>query len=301
MHCMQKGDEKIKRHFSFRECGAYVMFALLVAVGLMVMLSPIIKQEMELRSGALEYISLKQTVQGESQTAVTPSSQLPAATVPVVLPTLAETVPYVESSKDLPYSHETPAEEIDFQSCLDINPDFVGWLRLPGTSIDYPVVQSDRVEHYLTHTFYGEKNKVGTLFTLGKTDLVTPSQNIAIYGHHMRRTRAQTMFEPLHNFKKGGFVEQAPVIYFDTLYQKGVYTIFAACNMRSTEWDASMTSFSDPVAFMRYVEMIKSRSFFDVEVEVTAADQLLTLITCDRNYDSDDGRLIVLAVKKQKE
>lgn len=298
---MQKGDEKIKRHFRFRECGVYVMFTLLVAFGLVVMVSPIIEQEMELHSGALEYTSLKQSVQGELQTTATTSIPLPPASAPIVLPTSTENAKYVDLAKDVPNSHHTPAEEIDFQDCLDINPDFVGWLRLPGTSIDYPVVQSDRVEHYLTHTFYGEKNKVGTLFTLGKTDLVTPSQNIAIYGHHMRRTRAQTMFEPLHNFKKGGFVDQAPVIYFDTLYQKGVYTIFAACNMRSSEWDASMTSFSDPVAFMRYVEMIKSRSFFDVEVEVTAADQLLTLITCDRNYDSDDGRLIVLAVKKQKE
>jgi len=266
-------------------------------VGMAMVLTPFIKQEHELNSGASEYIDLKQSVSTSE-----PVAKPQPTVTPVVVKPEEEQIPQVSPSvSPSQASSQVQDNAVDFASCLSINQDFIGWITIPGTPIDYPVVQSDNVEHYLSHTFTGEKNKIGTLFTLGKTDLITPSQNIAIYGHHMRKTRAQTMFEPLHNYKKAEYYHQHPIIEFNTIYHSGTYTIFAACNMRATEWDPSLTSFSDPMAFMHYIEMLRSRSFFDSSVEVNASDQLLTLITCDRNYDSDDGRLIVLAVKNKKE
>ncbi|MEG0494222.1 MAG: class B sortase, partial [Clostridia bacterium] len=72
---------------------------------------------------------------------------------------------------------------VDLSACLAANADFIGWLQIPGTTVDYSVVQTDEIDYYLNHTFTGKKSYIGTLFSLGQTDSQLPSRNIAIYGH----------------------------------------------------------------------------------------------------------------------
>ena len=159
------------------------------------------------------------------------------------------------------------------------------------------MVWSDRVDYYLTHTFSGKESKIGTLFSLRKTDYVTPSRNIAVYGHHIT-TSGGNMFQPLTSYKKQNFYENHKTIYFDTLYELGEYTVFAVVNMKSSDWDASAASFDSDQAFLAFVNRAKAASLYDTGVEVTADDCILTLITCDRDYHDPDGRLIVMAVKQ---
>ena len=207
-----------------------------------------------------------------------------------------------EPDATLPETPSTPVPRIgktgvDLQACKASNGDFVAWLTIPGTKINYPVVWTDRVDYYLTHTFSGKESKIGTLFSLRKTDYVTPSRNIAVYGHHIT-TSGGNMFQPLTSYKKQSFYENHKTIYFDTLYDLGEYTVFAVVNMKSTDWDASAASFDSDQAFLVFVNRAKAASLYDTGVEVTADDFILTLITCDRDYHDPDGRLIVMAVKQ---
>ena len=186
---------------------------------------------------------------------------------------------------------------VDLEACKMSNGDFVAWLKIPGTKINYPVVWTDRVDYYLTHTFSGKESKIGTLFSLGKTDYKTPGKNIAVYGHHIT-TNGGNMFQPLMSYKKKSFYEAHKTVYFDTLYDLGEYTIFAVINIKSTDWDASTASFDSDQSFLSFVNRAKAASLFDTGIEVTEKDHILTLITCDRDYHNPDGRLIVMAVKQ---
>ena len=187
----------------------------------------------------------------------------------------------------------------DLNACQARNPDFIAWLKIPGTNINYPVVLSDNTDFYLTHSFDGKKSKLGTLFSLGKTDYQTPGRNISIYGHHITNTSSgELMFRPLLSYKQRSFYEKHSIIYMDSLYHSATYRIFAVVNLVKGEWDPSTASFASDADFMAFIRQAQTRSLYDTGVEVTTSDHILTLITCDRSYAAADGRLIVLAVEQ---
>lgn len=186
----------------------------------------------------------------------------------------------------------------DLAACRATNSDFVAWLQIPGTKIDYPVVLTDNIDFYLNHTFTGTESSLGTLFSLGKTNYQTPGRNIAIYGHHIRSSGGQKMFRPLASYKKQSFYAGHETIYLDTLYHTSTYTIIAVIDMKSGDWDASVSSFATEQDFLDFIDRAKALSLYDTGVEVTAGDRILTLITCDRDFSGTDGRLVVMAVER---
>ena len=188
---------------------------------------------------------------------------------------------------------------VDLTAAKEKNSDFIAWLKIPGTNVNYPVVLSDSTDFYLTHDFNGRKSKLGTLFSLKKTDYRSPGRNIAIYGHHITNTSSgEFMFRPLLSYKKQSFYEKHSIIYLDSLYHSGIYKVFAVVNLVKGEWDPSTASFASDADFLAFIRQAQARSLYDTGVEVTASDRILTLITCDRSYAAADGRLIVLAVKQ---
>ena len=186
---------------------------------------------------------------------------------------------------------------VGLDACKAQNSDFVAWLKIPGTKINYPVVWTDNVDYYLTHTFSGKESKIGTLFSLGKTDYKSPGRNIPIYGHHIT-TSGGNMFQPLMSYKKRSFWENHKTIYLDSLYHLGEYTVFAVINMQNGEWDPAAASFSGDQAFLNFVRRAKAQALYDTGIEVGADDHIITLITCDRSYHDKDGRLLVMAVEQ---
>ena len=188
----------------------------------------------------------------------------------------------------------------NLDACLAKNPEFIAWLKIPGTAVDYPVVLSDNVDFYLDHSFTGAKSKLGTLFSLGKTDYKTPGRNIAIYGHHITNTSGgQKMFRPLLSYKQKSFWERHQTIWLDSRYHIGVYRVFAVIEMVSGDWDPSQASFASETAFLRFVDNARENALYDTGVEVSAGDHILTLITCDRSFAAKAGRLVVMAVEEQ--
>ena len=176
------------------------------------------------------------------------------------------------------------------------NKDFVAWLKVPGTKIDYPVVQSDNIDYYLTHTFEGKKSSLGTLFSLGNADY-SGGRNIAIYGHHITGS-GEKMFKPLLNYKDKSFWDDHQTITLDTLNGSRTYRVFAVINMEQNEWDPSTATFADSEAFAAFIARACEQALYDTGVNVSANDRILTLITCDRSFAGKDGRLIVMAVQQ---
>ena len=188
---------------------------------------------------------------------------------------------------------------VNLSACKKKNNEFIAWLKIPGTKVDYPVVLTDRVDYYLDHNFNGKQSKLGTLFSLAKTDYKTPGRNIAIYGHHITNTSSgQKMFRPLFSYKQKSFYDKHSTVYLDTLYHCGQYRIFAVINYVNGDWDPSTAYFANDDTFMDFIETAKSLSLYDTGVTVTAMDHIITLITCDRTFAAKEGRLVVMAVEQ---
>lgn len=185
---------------------------------------------------------------------------------------------------------------IDLEACLAQNKDFVAWISIPGTVISYPVVRSDDSAYYLSHLFSGKKSKLGCLFSLKSSDYQLPSQNIAIYGHHLSHSDA--MFSTLIDYKQEAYYAEHSVITLDSIYGRRSYRIFAVLNMKVSDWDPATTNFGSGKAFIQFVNRAKRKALFNTGVEVKEDDHILTMITCDRSYGGASGRLIVMAVQE---
>ncbi len=196
----------------------------------------------------------------------------------------------------LPTEPPQSSTEVDLSACLSQNLDFIAWLTIPGTPIDYPVVRSNNTEHYLTHMFSGKESKLGTLFSLRSSDYQSPSKNIAIYGHHLSQSTA--MFSTLMRFKNASYCAGHSTIQLDSLYGSRNYRIFAVVNMSVSDWDASTASFSSNESFLYFVNRARRSALYDTGIQVNEDDHILTLITCDRSYGGATGRLLVMAVQQ---
>ena len=186
---------------------------------------------------------------------------------------------------------------VDLTSKIDINKEFVAWMTIPGTNVNYPVVKSDNIDYYMDYNFEGQRSKDGTLISLGKCNWKTHSKNIVIYGHHVEGS-GDRMFKALLKYKTQSYFNDHQYIYLDSLYMNGKYRIFAVFDMLEGTLDPSITTFGSNKEFMDFVNKAKSMSFYNTGVTVKETDKIITLVTCDRYYKPKKGRLIVMAVRQ---
>ena len=284
----------MKRNKRRRKCPfspLTLLAALLLIGGMLAIVLPVLQWDAEVSAEAGEYEQLReQNRQAEARETVEEETLNQHIVPPISL---------AEEGLPVQQSESAVGEQamVDLSAYLAQNPDFVAWLRIPGTNVDYPVVQTDDPDDYLNHTFSGKQSVVGTLFSLADADYAAPGRNIAIYGHHLRSS-GEKMFTSLMRYKNPDFYEDNQTIVLDSLYRHSEYTIFAVVNMKVGDWEPSRTTFSGDAAFMAFVNRAKSESLYDTGVEVGADNHILTLITCDRSYAGKEGRLVILAVER---
>lgn len=180
-----------------------------------------------------------------------------------------------------------------FRDLLAQNSDTIGWLTIDGTSIDYVVMQSpDEPDKYLHRDFNGSESRWGALFVAEDCDVKT-SDNIIIYGHHMRDG---SMFGALAEYESAEYCAAHPNVRFDTIYGPGRYEIVAVVRTDvSTFPFYDYTQANDPETFAEYAAFLQENSIYDTGRTLQAGDKILTLSTC--NYHTANGRLIVVCRK----
>ena len=270
--------------------------AAMAVTGAAMLLCPLIGQNTEMNRSAAEYDDLRVQLKSEEPAQATDAPAQDKSVLRVLLGLPSAT----QEPLELPKTDESPPEidigtGADLAACLAQNDDFIAWIRIPGTNVDYPVVWTDDAEYYLHHTFTGKQGAAGTLFSLMKTDYSIPSRNIAIYGHHLKST-GEKMFTSLMRYKDADYYAGHETVLLDTLYESGAYRIFAVLNFHSGEWDASQADFESDAAFLEFIRYARRNALYDTGVTVGAEDSILTLITCDRSYGGRSGRLAVMAV-----
>ena len=113
-----------------------------------------------------------------------------------------------ETSVDRPERGEESLPQVDFDALSAVNPDIVGWLYLPDTSVSYPVVQGEDNSYYLKHLFDGTPNSAGCLFLDSRCEALNGKHSV-IYGHYMKNG---TLFASLEEYQSQEYYEAHPYI-----------------------------------------------------------------------------------------
>lgn len=197
----------------------------------------------------------------------------------------------VELTETEDEQNPTPAE--CYASILAQNADLVGWIKIGGTVIDYPVMQTpDTPNYYLRRGFDKQYSYYGVPYAAEHCD-VDDSENVVIYGHNMKNG---TMFSDLENYSDPAFYESHKLIRFDTLRAFGTYEIIAVFRTTAdSDFDYHTFAGGTEEEFNEYVSRCKELALYNTGATAAYGDKLLTLSTCE--YTKNNGRFVVVAKK----
>ena len=199
---------------------------------------------------------------------------------------------------------EQPEKEVldEYKKLLNQYKNLIGWVKIDDTNINYPVMQTSDNEYYLKRDLDGNNDKNGCIFMDKDCDVLKPSTNFIIYGHHMK---SGNMFGKLDKYEDVSYYEKHPYIQSDTIYEKGIYQVMYVFRSRVYREDEIVFKYYQFIdangeqEFNSYMKEMAAMSFYDTGVTAEYGDQLLTLSTCD--YQETNGRFVVVAKKIAKE
>lgn len=186
----------------------------------------------------------------------------------------------------------------EYLPSYEMNNDMVGWIQIPGTRIDYPVVQTPtKKDYYLRKNFQKKYAVCGTIYAREQCDVNAPSDSVLLYGHNMSNG---SMFHDLINYKKKDFWEENRYIYFDTLTQYHTYEIVAVFTTTADPAKGFRYHLfhdaTDQAEYDQFVSRCKELQLYETGITPVYGQKLLTLSTCDRTIGyGKDGRLVVVA------
>ena len=261
-------------HFKLSKTGwvlSGIAAALLILVMVLLLLLPKTPEEEEATEPA-------------ATAAVTEAPTEEATEAPTEAP---ETVPPETEPPMLPKMAELYAE----------NPDIIGWLTIPGTNVDYPVMLTpDEPEKYIHKNFNGIYSIGGLPFMEDECSMDPESDNLIIYGHNMKNG---TQFQNLMNYTMKKYWEEHPRILFSTLYEERTYEIISAFYDQIYSPRDKVFKFyqfidaKDEADFENAMKHYKEKAEYDTGVTAEYGDRLITLVTC--SYHIDYGRFVVVA------
>ena len=199
---------------------------------------------------------------------------------------------------ELESEQEPVQEEVTaFDKYTDVyaqNSDLVGWVSIPGTRIDYPVMQTkDTPDFYLKHAFDKSYSSYGVPYVQENCDIGI-SDNLVLYGHHMNNG---SMFSDLCKYESEDFYQEHKIIHFDTLESFGEYEVIAAFKTVAYSQEGfkyyHFVQAESAEQFDEYIAECKELALYDTGVTAEYGDKLITLSTCE--YSRTNGRMVVVA------
>lgn len=206
---------------------------------------------------------------------------------------------YEESKADAPdadddaegdISADEPVVSLD--AVRELNEDYIGWIRIDGTNIDYPVLQADDNSYYISHGYFKERNAYGAVFMDAGCSM--ESRNIILYGHNTFGTGQ--MFTDLGCMLDDEFLKNHHQILFDgkTWEIRAAFTT----SVENESYDGmpyTQTGFETDEDFDKWLMHNMGK---DPDAFFEPSSQVLTLSTC---LDFDGGRIVVIAFPVREE
>lgn len=211
----------------------------------------------------------------------------PTASQEITNPEITEIAP-TTGAEEMIQPEEMKSGPIDFESLTEISPDIRGWIRLEGTKVDYPVMQSKDNDYYLNRAVNGTWNKVGTPFMDFRNNGDFSDRLTVIYGHYMGDG---SMFTDIHNYKSQKFYDEHP--YIDLYTPDGNYRILPVAGVyQNVEyWDFTFDYESDN-SFLHQIDTWKALSTFKSDTAYDADDRFVVLTLC--TYDVENSRFLLI-------
>ena len=157
------------------------------------------------------------------------------------------------------------------------NPDIVGYIYVPGTTISYPVAQTGNNEFYLYFDLHWERSRAAAVFVDYENNLyLMEDDSTIIFGHNMRNG---TKFHAVRHFHREDFFREHTYILLDTPYRETVWDIFSFFHT-TIAFDYIRTSFRSRDDFYEFLRELERRSIFTTDIELSPEDQILILSTC---------------------
>ena len=257
----------------------YLLLVIILAIILGIFLGNMISDHLKKKQIQDHYEELadKQTEQG-SQVSELEETEIPDTEQPDILTQLGISI---------------PEKNIDWEELYQENQDIYAWIYIPGTAIDYPIVQhpTDN-EYYVNHNLDGTTGRPATIMTQNYNTKTFLDANTLVYGHNMKNG---TMFRDLHKFEDEEFFKENLYAYIYLPEQVYVYEIFAEYTW-SNELITVSYDFSMEEGFGEYLDKIlayrgKNGQFRD-GVNLSTGNHLLTLSTCTTPTDYDYRYLV---------
>lgn len=186
-----------------------------------------------------------------------------------------------------------PEERPDYSEYVAKNPETVGWITIPGTNINAPVLQTVDNDYYMDHNFEQESEYRGAIFMDYRNDASDLDANTIIYGHNSYDGK---VFSDLAQYDDIEFYKEHPMIEFNTLdkyYQWKIYAVIIT-NQVPTEDNGYVFNFIYPHMegpnFKGYVQELNKRTLYYTGVDIKDGDRILTLSSCCRNLDTSNYR-----------
>lgn len=190
---------------------------------------------------------------------------------------------------------EKGLEAYNWDALCSENEDIKGWLCIPDTLINFPVVGTDDNAFYLSHDFTGDKSSAGCPFM--DKDTQVWDFNRVIYGHNMG-TGSQAMFSTLLKYEQEDYFREHPIVYFTDAYGSAVaYQIMAVVRYSIDDlgkWDFRTRNHEDMESYNVWMEQLQGRALYYAEPDHAPAS-IITLATCDRRVHGKNGRFLIVA------
>lgn len=276
---MEKNEKTTKKKEK-RKFNIYKLFTVLLAAILLVIVGYMLRNWIVERNAQKQYEDLAESVnrlQNQvSDNAITPAGDRQDASTEVME---TETEDAQEESDSAIAGVDIPQKQLDWNELAKVNPDIYAWIYIPGTQVDYPVLQhpTDNT-YYLNYNMNGTRGYPGCIYTEKENSKDFTDFNTVMYGHNMRN---KTMFETLHYYEDKAFFVNNPYVYVYRGDSVLVYEIFAAY-IAGNEHILYSYDFQTQEGRQNYVDLIEKGASGNLrdDVEVTGDSHILTLSTC---------------------
>lgn len=203
--------------------------------------------------------------------------------------TQKEMVQMVEKKQE---DDKTVALEPDWKKLQESNPDIIGWIYIPDTVINYPIVQSKDNSYYLNHSSLKDVNTIGAIFLDFNASSDLSDFHSIIYGHSVINSSA--MFSQIKEFCDEDFFKEHPYLYLLTPEQNYRCDIVALTKTTSESflYQIGFSGAEDQEAFLE--RMMSEASLSRETDDLSADDSIVTLSTCDIAYGLDSDKRILL-------
>lgn len=171
-----------------------------------------------------------------------------------------------------------PFMDVDFNELLKKNTDTVGWIKVEGTKVNYPVVQAENNDYYLNRSFNKKKNAGGWIFADYRVNFEEFGKNTIIYGHNMNN---KTMFGSVPSMLNNSYLKNSDKHYIkiSTPTSNSIWKVFSIYAIKPEVYYLKTNFKSEP--YDKFINTIKKRSIYNFKTDVTTDDKILTLSTCD--------------------